>query len=367
MKVLYLLNFAGKAGTERYVESLVRYLRPLGVEPYFAYNVEGLLVERLRAMDVPCFRIEMKNRFDWKAAKQLAALCREQGIELIHTHYLRENYIAMLSKTWNKGVKVVYTNHFVLKNDAVTKLSNRLLSKRQDAVIAVCNLGKRVMIGNWMDGSKITVIFNAVDPADWAERLDSTLRQELSIPEGTVVMLCASRFAHDKGHRYLIDSVAKLRTITDRPFRLVLAGDGDLLEQTKEQVKTLGLEDVVDFIGFRQDIKNLYYGADIYINSSEHEALSFLIVEAMASGLPVIATDMAGNPDVVNEENDCGLLVTYDDPDSMAGAMKKLIEDEALRRHYSEGALRTVEEKFNTHKWARDTLAVYEAALERKV
>ncbi len=365
MRVLYLLNFAGKAGTERYVESLVRYLTPMGVEPYFAYNIEGLLVERMQAMGVPCFHLEMNSRFDRKAAKALAKLCREEKIDLIHTHYLRENYIAMLSKSWNPQVKVVYTNHFVMKNDGITKLSNRILSKRQDAVIAVCNLGKRVLIENGMDGSKIRVIFNAVDPADWAQPLASTLREELHIPADTVVMLCASRFAPDKGHKYLIDSVKRLTELTEKPFRLVLAGDGDLLEPVKAQVHALGLEPVVDFIGFRKDIKNLYYGSDIYINASEHEALSFLIVEAMASGLPVIATDMAGNPDVVNAENDCGLLVEYNNPNSMAAAMQKLIEDEDLRTHYKAGALRVVDEKFNIHKMAAATFTVYREAAER--
>ena len=92
MKVLYLLNHAGKAGTERYVETLVRYLSADGrVKPYFAYNEPGLLVERMQAMSVPCRHIEMRSPYDLPAAKVLANLCREWGIELIHTHYRREN------------------------------------------------------------------------------------------------------------------------------------------------------------------------------------------------------------------------------------------------------------------------------------
>ena len=73
MKVLYLLNFAGKAGTERYVETLVKYLSEDGrVEPYFVYNEGGLLVERLEAMGVPTKQLTMRSRFDFKAAKELA-------------------------------------------------------------------------------------------------------------------------------------------------------------------------------------------------------------------------------------------------------------------------------------------------------
>ena len=149
MKVLYLLNHAGKAGTERYVETLVRYLSADGrVKPYFAYNEPGLLVERMQAMSVPCRQIEMRSPYDLPAAKVLANLCREWGIELIHTHYLRENYIAMLAKGRNKAIRSVYTNHFVLANSSLNRLSNRLMDRRQDRMIAVCNLGREQLVKN---------------------------------------------------------------------------------------------------------------------------------------------------------------------------------------------------------------------------
>ena len=366
MKVLYLLNFAGKAGTERYVETLIKYLSADGrVEPYFAYNEGGLLVERLEAMAVPCRQLTMDSRFDLKAAKALAKLCEEWDIDLIHCHYLRENYIAMLAKRYNKKIRVVYTNHFVIPNDAVTRLSNRLLDKKQDQMIAVCNRGKEQLMTNGWNGEHIQVIFNAVDLDAWAgDRNGSTLRSALGIPDDRFVMLCASRFADDKGHKYLIDSIKRLTELSAVPFTLVLAGDGPLLEPAKEQVKALGLsEEQVKFIGFRKDIKNLYKGSDLYVNSSRHEALSFLIIEAMAAGLPVIATDMGGNSDIVNDEAGCGLLVEYDNPDSMAGAMKVMMEEPDFLAQCREGARRTIEEKFEVNKMAAATFRVYEKAV----
>ncbi len=365
MNVLYLLNFAGKAGTERYVETLIKYLSADGrVKPFFAYNEGGLLVERLEAMGVPVRQLTMSSRFDRKAAKALAELCREWDIDLIHCHYLRENYIAMLAKSWNKKIRVVYTNHFILPNDAVTRLSNRLLDRRQDQMIAVCNKGREQLMANGWKGEHIQVIFNAVDMEAWeGDRSQSTLRSELGLSEDRFVMLCASRFADDKGHKYLIDSVKRLTELTAVPFTLVLAGDGPLLEERKRQVRELGLEDTVKFIGFRKDIKNLYKGADLYVNSSRHEALSFLIIEAMAAGLPVIATNIAGNPDIVNDEAGCGLLVEYDNPDSMAGAMKVMMEEPDFLVQCREGALRTVREKFEVHKMAAATYSVYEKAV----
>ena len=368
MKVLYFLNHAGKAGTERYVETLVRYLNHSRVEAYFAYNETGLLVERLEALGVPCRRVETRRRFDFRAVKQLAALCREWNIDLVHCHYLREHYTALLAKGRLPELRVVYTNHFVLANDLPTRISNRWLDKRQDQIIAVCNKGRDQLIANGWSGDRIQVVFNAVDPAVWAgDRSESTLRQELGIPEDRFVMLCASRFADDKGHKYLIDSVKRLTTITSRPFTLVLAGDGPLLEASQAQAKALGLtEDQIRFIGFRKDMKNLYKAADLYVNSSQHEALSYLIIEAMAAGLPVIATDMGGNRDIVNDEAGCGSLVVYDDPVSMSEAMKRMLEDPAFLARCREGALRTINEKFEINQWMDKTFAVYEAAMARR-
>ncbi len=365
MKVLYLLNFAGKAGTERYVETLVKYLGGKEVEPYFAYHEGGLLVERLQALGVPTAQIEMNSRFDFKAAKALAKLCADWDIELVHCHYLREHYIALLAKRYNKKIRVVYTNHFVLANDAVTRLSNRRMDRRQDRMIAVCNKGKQQLIANGWSGERIDVIFNGVDLDAWAgDRKESTMRAELGIPEDRVVMLCASRFADDKGHDYLLRSLKRLTEISAVPFTMVLAGDGPLLDQTKAQARELGLDGQVKFIGFRKDIKDLYKGSDIYINSSRHEALSFLIVEAMAAGLPVIVTDMGGNRDIVPPGADCGELVVYDDPESMAQAMKKMLEDAPYRAACAAGALRTAAEKFEVGKMCRDTWGVYQKAVE---
>lgn len=365
MRVLYLLNYAGKAGTERYVETLVKYLGGKEIEPYFAYNLEGLLVERLEAMGVPTRQIAMNSRFDFKAAKALAALCAEWDIDVIHCHFLRENYIALLAKRYNKKVRVVYTNHFILQNDLITRTSNRLLNGRQDQMIAVCRKGKEQLIANGWSGEKIQVLHNGVDLDVWAgDRTDSTLRSELGIPEDRFVMLCASRFADDKGHDYLIRTMKRLTELTKVPFTLILAGDGELLEPTKALAAELGLgEDVVRFIGFRKDMKNLFHAADLYVNSSRHEALSFLIIEAMAAGLPAAITDMGGNRDILEGPEQGGALLPYNDPEGTAQILRRFLEDGEFLALCRENAKRNVAQRFEIHKLARDTYQVYEKAV----
>lgn len=366
MKVLYLLNFAGKGGTERYVETLVRYLDRTHIEAFFAYNQDGPLVEKLQALGVPCRHIEMRRRFDFRAARKLAALCDEWGIDLVHCQYLREHYTALLAKQYNSHIRVVYTHHILQSNNAVTRLSNRLLDNRQDMMLAVCTKGREQLIANGWNGDRVRVIFNAVDRTAWeGDPMDSTLRTELGVDHDRFVMLYAARFVEGKGHAPLIDAMSLLKKRTSLPFTLALVGDGPLLEPVKQQVKELGLEDCVGFLGFRQDMKNLYKGADLCVCPSQQEALSFFLIEAMASGLPVVATNVGGNSDIVNDQAGDGLLVPYGDAEAMAGAIQRMMEDKPFRELCRQNALRTIDEKFEIHGWMDKTLDAYQATLSR--
>lgn len=359
LKVLYLLNHAGKAGTERYVYTLVEKLGGKKIKAYFAYNEEGLLVERLKAIGVETFQIKMSNPFDIKAAWQLSKMCKDLGIDIIHTQFLRENYIAILSRLFNPKVKIIYTNHFVIPNNTIQKICNRVLTSFNAYIIAVCNKGRDMLISNGNKASIIRVIFNGVDVSYWGEPYESSMRNEFGIEKDEFVILCASRFAHDKGHGFLIESLGELKKMTGGKFKCVLAGDGPLLPPVKKQVSDLGLYNEVIFAGFRKDMKNLFYGSDLYVNSSEHEALSFLIIEALASGLPVIATDMGGNRDIINSETDCGMLVEYGNSKEMAGAILSVMENRNLRQHLNKNALKIVREKFNIDKVADNTYNLY--------
>jgi glycosyltransferase involved in cell wall biosynthesis len=366
LKVLYLMNHAGKAGSEAYVQSLVERLHGSHIKAYFAYNEEGLLVERLGKLGVDTYRIVMRNPFDIAAVWQLSRLCRKLGIDLIHTQYLRENYIALLSRIFNPRVKVMYTNHFILPNNLILRICNRILTRLQANIVAVCNKGRDMMIKNGNDGGKITVIYNGVDPKIWGKPSASTLRSELGMDEDIFLILCGSRFYYDKGHKFLVNSISELKKITDKRFKCILASDGPLLEEIKNYVRSKQLEDDIIFIGPRKDMKNVYDGSNMYVNSSWHEALSFAIIEALAEGLPVVATDMGGNPEIINEETKCGILVKYDDAKGMAEAINKVMNDGSLQAELRKSGIDAVYKKFNLDKMVMETYNLYEKSCAGK-
>jgi len=360
LNILYLLNHAGKAGTERYVYYLIENLHKDKIKPYFVYNETGLLVERIKKLNIETFNITMRHPFDVIAAFKLSRICKKLNIHIIHTQFLRENYIALLAKIFYPEVKVVNTSHFIMENSLLIRFCNKLLSKLQSKIISVCTIGKKQLILNGFPESKIEVIFNGIDPVEWSEYTsENTLKDNLDIENNTFIISCASRFAHDKGHEFLVRGLYELKKITQKNFMMLLANDGPLLDDTKNLVKNLGLDNNVKFIGFVENIKELYYLSDLYINSSEHEALSFAILEVLACGIPLIATDIAGNPDIINTATNCGILVEYNNPVELAKKINLILNDENLQKELSKNARTAVENIFHIKIMLQKTFNIY--------
>ena len=364
--VLFLINHAGKAGTERYVRTLAEGAQKHGFRPFFAYNEPGPLLEQMRLAGAGCFNVVMRGPFDLRAAGKLADICEDLRINVVHTNYLRENYIAILAKlTRDRGLKVVYTNHFVTPAGAFVKLANFFMTRADHKIISVCDAGVRNLIKNGCARKKIIVVRNAVNPDAWRPGPDyggvrAQARLEYGIGEGDKMFFCASRFAHDKGHKFLLESLAWLAARHgDQNLRVVLAGDGPLDAEIRAGAEAAGLSGIIQFIGYVKDIKPLFYAADAYLNPSEHEASSFLILEALASGLPVIAADKGGNREIVNEANGCGALVRYGDIEGYASAIQAFRTDSALLARASENALKTVERDFALDDMLEKTYASF--------
>ena len=362
MKILYLINHAGKAGTEKYIYNLVKRFNGTDTECFFAFNEGGLLYEQMDDMGVPCFQIDMKNPFDLKAAKRLADICRSNRIDIIHSHYPRENYIAVLSRLFYNKTKAIYTCHLTLKTGFSWWVTNHLITPHNAKIIAVCNNAKEVLVSNGVSPGKIDVIFNGIPDSD-GPYPKSTIRSELGIPDDAFVISILARYHKLKGLDFLVDSIAELDKMIKRRYVLLIAGDGEYFEDIKAQIKRLGLEDKVLQLGFRSDTENILLGSDVYVNSSNCEALSFAILEAMAKSLPLVVTSSGGNPDIVNENTDCGFIVEYGDREAFAKALCTLSEDEELRMRFAANAKKATKEIFNLENVLLETLEEYKSVV----
>ena len=338
MKVLYLINYAGNAGTEKYVVNLLRAYHPGRCECGLCYNIGGSLVEKVQEMGVPVFQLSMKDPFDLSAAKKLAKLCREEGFDVIHAQYPRENYIAILSRLFGSGARVVFTAHLTLDQPLPWRLLNRIMTPRDHRVIALCEEGAAVLAKNRVSKRRTTIVYNGVDAAAMPPR-DKSVLTEFGIGEDELVLTILARFAPEKGLPFLCQAIARLKEKSQVPFRVLIAGDGAQLEEIRQLVRSLGLDGTVLLPGFRKDTAQLLAASDIYLNSSGYnEAMSFAILEAMASRLPVVATDVGGNRTLVELDGQAGFIVPYGDVEGYSDAIRTLLEDAGLRQRLGESA-----------------------------
>lgn len=357
MNILYLINFAGKAGTEKYVINLVHILSSNGEKCHLAYCVSGKLSEDLESEGFPCLQLDMSKTL--KAAKKLAGYCRENKIDVIHAQYPRENIIAILSRLFYSKPKVVYTNHLTIDQGIKWKILNLLFTRFDHRIIAVCRQGADIMRSNLVCKKKIKVIYNGVFPAG-ERKPDRSFAREFGVSDDTFVMSILARYEEEKGLPFLLASLAKLKRKTDKPFVCFIAGDGSKFDEFAMMNSNSGMAQNVIQLGYRTDGSRMLAASDLYLNtSSKNEAMSFAILEAMNAGLPLVVTDVGGNRDLAETNTVCGRVLSYGDKEGFSDAILEIMQSSELQRELSDNAIKKVSEEFNLNKLAMDVFDTY--------
>ena len=207
-----------------------------------------------------------------------------------------------------------------------------------------------------IDANSISVVHNGVpDIEAYAGSKAGTVR---TVPGHTVVTV--ARLVSQKGHRVLLQALVTLPGVT-----VLFAGDGPLRADLEQLARELGVADRTRFLGNVADVPGLLAGADVFALTSFNEGLPLSILEAMAAGLPVVASRVGGTSEVV-ADGETGLLVVPDDPASTAYAIRRLLEDAALRERLGKRGQRLVRDRFTAAKMVEGVIAVYEDVLARR-
>jgi len=371
LKVLHLLNYPGRGGTERYILSLAEKLHNKSCKFYLGYSKGGPMLEQARKLGIKAINIPMRSPYDFKAAAKVKEVCEKFSIDVIHTHFLRENYVSIFSRLAGNRTALVNTHHMLAEKNMLLRLSNRLLTRLDDKITAVSDAVRERMIREGISPSKIEVIYNGVDPDYWKGRRSMKVRKELGISESDFVIASVARFSEEKGHAFLLESVKQFKKLMAsktspkaEKVKFLLVGDGELFSECRKFAELLGVSDDVIFMGYRSDIKTILYDSDLYVSHSKSEALGISILEALACGLPVVATSAGGPSEIVNEDSKCGVLVDYGDAEGFAAALLKFITDREFYVACKENAPATVRKKFNLDETAQQTYNLYNRCLE---
>ncbi|HVS63818.1 MAG TPA: glycosyltransferase, partial [Thermoanaerobaculia bacterium] len=349
--VLFVITSSDFGGTESFLLQLVTGLdrarfRPLVV----SLRPCGRIADQIAGCGVGVSTLEMSSRPRIRellsGARELRRRIDGGGVQVVHSLLYRANVLAAIAARWSST-----RPRMIAGQRSLTAYSGwsavraaRWTRRLCDRVVAVSEASRQALIERERcDPGRIVVIENGVDCQRFRPREPDVVRRALELPSDAIVVGGIGRLSPKKGFHVLVNAVGRLLA-AGLPVELVLVGEGPERARLEAEARAAGLEGRVRFLGHRSDVQDLYSAFDVFVLPSYEEGSPNALLEAMASGCPVIATAVGGTPEILGDFS-LGRLISPGDPEARAAALGELLEDAALRRRLGEQARRRVEER----------------------
>jgi glycosyltransferase involved in cell wall biosynthesis len=354
------------AGLPRVEISVATFERGAGAGGDAAPNA---FVAAARAAGVEVDVIGERFRFDPRVIGYLRRVVERRAPDIVQTHMIKSHFLARLAGLGRGRPWVAYHHGYTttdLKMLAYNRL-NRWSLPAAERVITVCGPFAERLTREGVPRERINVRHNSVvapPPADVDER--RALREKLGADEGTRVVLAVGRLSREKGHADLVRSLAALRGLhPELDFKLVIVGEGPERKRVEAEARAAGVLGHVVFAGHTANVRPYYAAADVLALPSHSEGSPNVLLEAMAAGLPVVATAVGGVPEIATNE-ESALLVPAHDTDAFAAALGRLLTDEALAGRLGRAAAARAIAEFSPEAYARGLVRIYQQLLAGK-
>jgi glycosyltransferase involved in cell wall biosynthesis len=305
----------------------------------------------------------MNGAFDLHWFRSLADLLRKEQVAAIHAHEFTANtYGTMLGKLVNVPVVATVHGKNYYWEQAKRRVAYRCVGRMSTMVAVSDDLRQFLVQRVGIVRKRVRVIYNGVDvsaPSDLVQR--TRVRSELELGQWETIIGAVGSLYSVKGHVYLIHALPSI--LKEYPKTLLLiVGRGELENELKAEVVKLNLQDHVRFLGFRNDTHTLLSLMDIFVMPSLSEGLSMAILEAMAAGLPIVATNVGGNPEIVLD-GETGFLVPPENSHILAARVVDLLQDRRRARDFGDSGKRRVAERFSLSMMVDAYQNCYESAI----
>ena len=358
--ILFVLVGLGAGGSERVVLDLARHLDRSKFDVYVAYFISGVLEEQFRGACREIFHISKRKGFDLASMLKVSRIIRNSRIDTVNAHHYMPYFYSYLgSKILNKR-GLIYTEHTAEEVERISGVHKWLCNKMMHNTNSIVGISKGIQeafrrafprhyrrivsIPNGIELERFEILVNQ----------NGLRRQWGLLPEHFVVGTVAG-FRRQKNHQCLIRAFHRLIRVHPN-IRLFLVGPGsmDFADNTEQEVRqlirTYGLKDSVVIAGERQDVPEILKTFDVFCLPSFYEGLPLSILEAMATGVPVVGSDVRGIREVVIPE-ETGLLFPSDDDNALAQALERLIKDKNLRNNLCKNAFTFVSQTHGIKQW----------------
>jgi len=361
-RILFVNYCMAMGGIENMIVDFVRHVPRDEFEPQVAvFESGGSLEQVLEAEGVPVHRLHKREGIDLGLVLRLRQLIRGQGIDVIHSHNYSAWLYACLAARATGNVIHVHTEHSEVDRSWRRYLAERWLSRFTTFVVAVSRHVHAAMIQDiGIDPRRVRLVYNGVDVSRFSPGAGrrAGARQGLGLSPDQVAIGIVARLARIKNHDALLRAFAPLCQEPGNRARLVVVGDGPERAALEQLAHGLGITNGVTFLGERHDIPELLNAFDIYALTSLNEGMNLTLLEAMSTGLPVVATAVGGNVEIV-EEGVTGCLVPSGDIGALTERLRYLVNSAAVRTPMGQEARARVLRLFDQQAMMRDYLALY--------
>ncbi|MFO0804940.1 MAG: glycosyltransferase [Gemmataceae bacterium] len=359
LRIGFVLHVMQVAGAEVLVRELIRTAGPRIVPSVFCLDAVGKMGEEMQAEGLDLVNFNRRPGIDWGVARRMAKAIRERELDIVHAHQYTPFYYSALAKLLGRRKpKLILTEHGRHYPDVVSRkrrLANKLvLARTADAITACCEFSANGLAAN--DGfarSRIEIIENGIEVDRYGPPNPT--------PSRTII--------HVARHHPVKDQATLIRGFAlaapDLPgVVLRMAGDGPLRGNLEALARELGVAERVEFLGVRSDIPELMRQADVFALTSLSEAASLTLLEAMATGLPVVVTDVGGNGEIVRHEQE-GLLFPRSDAAGCAAAFKRLFADPAFAKRLGDAGRERARERYRLENTVNRYLELFDRVVTR--
>lgn len=349
------LNTVG--GTEIFLTQMAPLIRYAGWDLHIITLINGgPLIADLRHQGVPVIELDLKNKFDFGIIFRLNKLWMQDPPAIIHTHLYHAGILARFVAHWGHVAPVIVHQHGPESTRSNLRVCvDRLLSSWTYRYVSTCEAVAEILkTREKVSPTKIDVIYNGIP---FPDSLVDSRPIEWPVPDGKLTLVCVGRLSPEKGQHCLLEALEKLGPAIISVYT-VFIGTGDQLNSLIAESIKLEIQDRVSFVGLQQNVYPWLFHADIFVLASDWEGISLAILEAMAAGLPVIATDVGGNPEVV-VDGETGVLVPPRNPQALAGAILQLAANPIERQRMGLAGRQRVEKYFSIQETARKFEELY--------
>lgn len=370
LRVLQLHTSAQSGGSEHQLLTLSENLDRTRYRVIVACPDNGPLFRKIQEAGIGYRRMPSTNALSLSHLVGLIRILRKEDIDILHAHDYPSNTLACLASYFSSTPVRLYTKHSA--RTPLDYLSNRYSSMLEryigrrirkttmHAVIAVSQAVRNTLIVN--EGFPEEMIFTVRNGVSFNRFSQVPERQQaryvLGIPKSVPVLVCVARLSLEKGHTYLLQALAKLKSEFPTLHTLIV-GDGPLREGLELQSHQLDLGGLVLFLGYQDDTRIALAAADVAVLPSVHEGFGLVVVESMCAGKPVVCSRTGGLTELV-EDGVNGFLAEPANPSSLAIAIARLISNPILMTTIGRRNAIRANQEFNVERMAKETQELYE-------